>query len=111
MKCHKRTSHSLKIFIQRAKLNLRKNIFPIRVTEPRNSLPDTVITAKSLKTCKTRLDNFGYTQNIVCDFEAPLRILNNRPGTRDLILTKYENEELITEEHRILRSEPPKGKV
>ena len=25
---------------------------------------------------------------------------------RDLILIDYENEELITEEHRILRSEP-----
>ena len=37
------------------------------------------------------------------DFEAPLRITNNR--TRDLILIDYENEELITEEHRILRSE------
>ena len=40
------------------------------------------------------------------DFEAPLRITNNRTGTRDLILIDYENEELITEEHRILRPEP-----
>ena len=40
------------------------------------------------------------------DFEAPLRINNNRTGTRDLILIDNENEELIIEEHRILRSEP-----
>ena len=40
--------HSLKLFTQRAKLNLRKNVFPIRITEPWNSLPDTVVTAKSL---------------------------------------------------------------
>ena len=45
-------------------------------------------------------------QDIVNDFEAPLRINNNRTGTRDLILIDYENIELITEEHRILRSEP-----
>ena len=40
--------HSLKLFTQRAKPNLRKNVFPIRITEPWNSLPDTVVTAKSL---------------------------------------------------------------
>ena len=36
--------HSLKPFTQRAKLNLRKKLFPIRITEPWNSLPDTVVT-------------------------------------------------------------------
>jgi len=40
------------------------------------------------------------------DFEAPLRITNNRTGTRDFILIDYENEELITEEQWILQSEP-----
>ena len=95
--------HSLKLFTQRAKLNLRTNLFPIRITEPWNSLPDTVVTAKSLESFKTRLDKFLYNQDIVYDVEAPLRITNNRTGTRDLILIDYENEELITEE---LRSEP-----
>ena len=104
--------HSLKIFTQRPKLNLRIFLFPIRITEPWNSLPDTVVTAKSLNSFKTRLDTFwynGYNQDIVYDFEAPLRITNNnRTGTRDLILIDNENEELITEseEDRILRSEP-----
>ena len=42
-----------------------------------NSLPVTMITAKSLEAFKTRLGKFGYTHNIVCD----LRILNNRTGT------------------------------
>ena len=32
--------HSLKLFTQRAKLNLRKIVFLIRITEPWNSLPD-----------------------------------------------------------------------
>ena len=68
-----------------------------------------MVTAKSLNLFKTRLDKFWYNQDIVVyDFEAPLRITNNRTGTRDLILIDNENEELITEseEYRILRSEP-----
>ena len=76
-----------------------------------NSLPDTVVTAKSLNSFKTRLDTFWYNQDIVYDFEASLRITNNRTGTRDLILIDNENEELITEEYTILRSEPFYGKV
>ena len=53
-----------------------------------------------LESFKIRLDKFWYTRDIMYDFEAPLRITNNRTCTRDLI--DYENEELITEEHRIL---------
>ena len=77
---------------------LRKNVFPIRITEPWNSLPDTVVTAKPLESFKTRLDTLWYTQDIVYNFEPPLGITNNRTGTRDLILIDYENEELITED-------------
>ena len=45
-----------------------------------------------LESFKTRLDKFWCTQDIMCDFEAPLRITNNRTGTRDLILIDYGNE-------------------
>ena len=54
--------HSQKLFTRRAKLKLRKNVF----------LPDTVVTAKSLESFKTRLDKLWYNQDIVYDFEAPL---------------------------------------
>ena len=64
------------------------------------------VTAESLESFKTRQHKFWYNKDIVYAFEAPLGITNNRTGTRDLILLDYENEELITEEHRILRSEP-----
>jgi len=73
-------------------INLRKNVFPIRITEPWNSLPDTVVTAKSLESFKTGLDKFWYNQDIVYDFEAPLRITNNRTGTHDRILIDHEYE-------------------
>ena len=57
--------HSLKLFTQRAKLNLRKNVFPIRITEPWNSLPERVVTTKSLNSFKTRLEFVGYNQDIL----------------------------------------------
>ena len=49
--------HTLKLFTQRAKTNINF-FFPIRVTEPWNSLPETVVQAKSLNTFKNRLDQF-----------------------------------------------------
>ena len=61
-----------------------------------------LITGKSLKSFKTRLDKFWYTQDTVYDFEAPLSLINNRTGTRDFIVIDYENKALITEEHKIL---------
>ena len=51
--------HTLKLFTQRPKTNIRKNAFPTRVSEPWNSLPETVVQAKSLNTFKNRLDQFG----------------------------------------------------
>ena len=42
--------HTLKLFTQRAKTNKRKHAFPIRVTEPWNSLLETVVQVKSLNT-------------------------------------------------------------
>ena len=65
-----------------------------------------MVTAKSLESFKTRLNKFLYNHDIVYDFEAPLRITNNRTGTHNFILIDNENEELITEEHRMLRPEP-----
>ena len=40
--------HSLKIFTQRAKINLRQNVFPLRVAELWNSLPNSLIQARSI---------------------------------------------------------------
>ncbi len=73
--------------IQSAKLDLRKHIFPIRVTEPWNSLHETVASAISPVLLITQLDTFLSTQDIVYDYEAPLRISNQRIATYDLIDT------------------------
>jgi len=39
------------------RLNMRKNFFPLKVTEPWNRLPRDVVESPSLEIFKTRLDN------------------------------------------------------
>ena len=47
--------HSLKHFKHRARLNVRKNCFSIRVVDSWNALPNSVATAPSLNAFKSRL--------------------------------------------------------
>ena len=42
------------------RLNMRKNFFPLRVTEPRNRLPREAVESPSLEIFKTRLDKVLY---------------------------------------------------
>ena len=80
-----RSGHSLKIFTQRAKINLRKNAFPLRVAEPWNSLSNSVIQARSINS----------TQAIIYDYESPLTITNGK-GNYDIKI--FDSEDLIMEE-------------
>ena len=82
--------HSLKIFTQRAKTNLRKNAFPLRVAEPWNSLPNSVIQARSINSFKNKLDKFWSTQAIIYDYESPLTITN---GTGNYDIKIFDSED------------------
>ena len=46
---------------QKFQLNMRKNFFPLRVTEPWNRLPREVVESPSLEIFKTRLDKVLYS--------------------------------------------------
>ena len=72
----------------------KKNAFLLRVTEPWNSLSESVIQAKSINTFKNHLDHFWSNQAILyLYFEAPLKI-----GTGIFKLLIDDNENLISEE-------------
>jgi len=48
--------NGLKLKHRKFQLNMRKNIFPLRVTEPCNRLPREAVESPSLEIFKTRLD-------------------------------------------------------
>ena len=103
--------HSLKLFTQRAKINLRKYAFPIRVAETWNSLPNSVIQARSINSFKNKLDKFCSTQAIIYNYESPLTITN---GTGNYDINLFDSEDLIMELDptiRIVIRSLGKGKV
>ena len=65
--------HSLKIYKQRCKLNVRKNSFPHRTVEAWNSLPDQVIKAETIQQFEGRLDKVLKHQEIYYDYRAKLK--------------------------------------
>ena len=65
--------HSLKIYKQRCKLNVRKNCFPHRIVEAWNSLPDQVIKAETIQQFEGRLDKVLKHQEIYYDYRAKLK--------------------------------------
>ena len=53
---HNLRGHSMKIFVKRSRLNVRKFFFSQRVVPYWNSLPENVVTAPSMNTFKHRLN-------------------------------------------------------
>ena len=77
--------HSKKIFKQRAKRNFRKNFFTNRVIDFWNLLPESVISAPSVKSFERRLDKHWSRQPIVYNFEA---IINRNQINPEVIVTE-----------------------
>ena len=50
--------HSLKLFQERSRLDIRKHYFRNRIIKTWNSLPDLVISAPSLNSFKNKIDNY-----------------------------------------------------
>jgi hypothetical protein len=67
--------NSLKLYPQRARTQLRKYSFAMRVVKYWNSLPEKIITSKTLNTFKNRLDKYWEDQDLVYeDFKAAIRL-------------------------------------
>ena len=61
--------HSLKLKKQRHRLDIRKYFFTNRVVEIWNSLPESVVTSKTLNTFKNRMDRFWANQPMLYNYE------------------------------------------
>ena len=79
------------------KRNLIKNAFPLRVAEPWNSLPNSVMQARSINSFKNHLDIFWSTQAKIYDYESPLTITTGT-GIYDIKIFDSEEEDLIMKE-------------
>ena len=84
--------NSKKLYVQRARIDLRKYNFSIRVAKIWNSLPENVINANSLNSFKNRLDKFWSTQDIVYNYRAEI---NTNTGS---LKVNKQNEDSCGEE-------------
>ena len=67
--------NSLKLCPQRARTQLRKYSFAMRVVKYWNSLPEKIVTSKTLNTFKNRLDKYWEDQDLVYeDFKADIKL-------------------------------------
>ena len=65
---------SLKLDPQRARTQLRKYSFAMRVAKYWNSLPEKIVTSKTLNTFNNRLDKYWEDQDLVYeDFKADIK--------------------------------------
>ena len=76
---------SLKLFIERACTNVRKESFSLRVTRLWNDLPEVVVTAPSVNSFKNRLDRHWSTEEFLYNYKAAL------PGSRRAFQGKVQD--------------------
>ena len=62
----KTRGHSQKLKKIRIKTELRQNFFSVRVTDVWNSLPESIVNAKSLNCFKNKLDTYWINQAHKC---------------------------------------------
>ncbi|XP_062620616.1 uncharacterized protein LOC134282197 [Saccostrea cucullata] len=65
--------NSKKLFVQRPRLNIRKFSFSVRTVSLWNSLPEDVVSAKTLNTFKNRLDNFWKDQDVLYNYKVDFK--------------------------------------
>ena len=63
-------ANSLKLLVERSRLDIRKFSFCNRVVEHWNSLPEVVVSSGSLNTFKSNLDKYFKEQDVFYDMDA-----------------------------------------
>ena len=91
--------HSLKLFLERARINVRKESFSLRITKVWIYLLEVVVTAPSVNSFKTRLDRHWSTEEFLYNYKAAL------PGSRRAFQGKVED---LTTEATAYGQEEPK---
>ena len=74
--------NSKKLFAQRPKFDLRKYSFTVRTTKIWNSLPDTVVSAKTTNTFKNRLDKHWEKQDIIYNYKSAISCITGSYNSR-----------------------------
>ena len=64
--------HSHKLKVQRAKYDIRKYSFPLRIVNTWNSLPEVVVLSENVNTFKNNLDKFWQNHDMLYNYEANL---------------------------------------
>ena len=64
--------HSLKLYQERSRINIRKESFPLRITKVCNQLSENVISAPSVNTFKNRLDRHWRGEDVLYNYRAPI---------------------------------------
>ena len=62
--------HKYKLYHRSSNLNIRKYSFSLRITKMWNDLPDSVVSAQSVKSFERRLDRYWKDQPIKYDYKA-----------------------------------------
>ena len=76
-----------KLFKYRARLDVRKYSFSNRVVDLWNSLPDSVISAETVFTFETRLDDYWKDQDILYEYESKINFkLQGNSQDEELVL-------------------------
>ena len=76
-----------KLFKYRARLDVRKYSFSNRVVDLWNSLPDSVISAETVFTFQTRLDDYWKDQDILYEYESKINLkLQGNSQDEELVL-------------------------
>ena len=75
--------HGKKLYLEYARLNIRKHYFGIRNVVTLNNLPENVVYAPNVKSFESRLDRLWKEENIKYDYKAkyiPSRRLSQGPA-------------------------------